>query len=46
MSTILRPHPWRPDAMAEVPGTSAATYRCKRIFYDEYGQSYRGVDAN
>ena len=35
------------DAMAEVLQhfDGYISYRATRIFYDEYGQSYRGVDA-
>ena len=36
-----------PDAMAEVLRhfDGYISLRATRIFYDEYGQSYRGVDA-
>ena len=36
-----------PDAMAEVLRhfDGYISYQATRIFYDEYGQSYRGVDA-
>ena len=36
-----------PDAMTEVLRhfDGYISYQATRIFYDEYGQSYRGVDA-
>ena len=36
-----------PDAMAEVLRhfDGYISYQATRIFYDEYGRSYRGVDA-
>ena len=36
-----------PDAIAEVLRhfDGYISYQATRIFYDEYGQSYRGVDA-